>query len=80
MLRACDDGRLVWAGLGNKQPANDDSNVDVKRGAQPAGNLCRVARRSGSVIGFPAYGPGPRAEREDQLERKRSGGLLHVCM
>lgn len=52
------------------------TSVDDKRGAQPAGNLCRVARRSGSVIEVPAYGPGPRAQREVELKRKR---LLRVC-
>ena len=55
---------LGWAGLGNKQAVSVDSDINVKRGAQPAGNLCRGAGRSGSVIELPAKGPGPRAERE----------------
>lgn len=80
MLRACDDGWLGWAGLGNKRPANVDFKVDVKPGAQPAGNLCRVARRSGSVIEFPTNRTGAQAGREGQLKWKALGRVLHVCM
>lgn len=79
------DGWLGWSGLGNKQPASVDYRVDVKRGAQPAGNLCRVARRSGSVIEVPANGPDPWAEREagDSIEAEgvwTGAARMYVCL
>lgn len=55
-----------WAGPGWATSSNVDANVEfnVKRGAQPAENLCEGAGRSGSVTEVPANGPGPQAEQE----------------